>query len=482
MSITSDQDPPRSAAVPDTPPAPAPARSRTGVWALVLRLHFYAGVFVAPFLVLAALTGLAYAFTPQLDQLVYGQELRVEQVTGQPRPLAEQIRAARTAHPEGSIATVVLPAGPERTTAVVLSVPELGEKQRTVYVDPYTAQVRGELTTWFGSTPLTTWLDEMHRGLHLGATGRLYSEMAASWLWVIVGGGLLLWLGRRRRYLGKASSWRVLWPRRGEKGVRRTRARHAALGLWLATGLLFLSTTGLTWSDHAGKRFDSLQQNLNSSAPALNTALPGNPASAAGGHGGHGAAGGAEHGDPAGEADRVLATARSAGLSGPVELAPPKDAHSTWSVTQADNRWPVHKDQVAVDPATGQVTARVDWADHPPLAKLSSLGIQAHMGLLFGLPNQLLLAAIACGLLTAVFLGYRMWWQRRPTRADRRAPFGRPPARGAWRSVPLPLLLVGAPVVLLVAWALPVLGFSLLAFLVIDLALGALRRRRTTPA
>ncbi|MEU6626080.1 PepSY domain-containing protein, partial [Streptomyces litmocidini] len=31
-----------------------------------------AGVFVAPFLLVAALTGLVYTFTPQLDQLVYG--------------------------------------------------------------------------------------------------------------------------------------------------------------------------------------------------------------------------------------------------------------------------------------------------------------------------------------------------------------------------------------------------------------------------
>ncbi|MDT5043015.1 MAG: hypothetical protein QOE51_4000 [Actinoplanes sp.] len=36
--------------------------------ALLLRLHFYAGVLVAPFLIVAALTGLAYTLTPQLDQ------------------------------------------------------------------------------------------------------------------------------------------------------------------------------------------------------------------------------------------------------------------------------------------------------------------------------------------------------------------------------------------------------------------------------
>lgn len=169
--------------------AAQPGRSWTGVRALLVRLHFYAGVFIAPFLLVAALTGLGYTFTPQLDQLVYGDRLGVAEVGSEPRPLAEQIAAARKAHPEGTLTSVITPPGPEDTTRVVLSLPELGENQRTVFVDPYTAEVKGELTTWYGSTPLTTWLDDLHRNLHLGETGRLYSEVAASWLWVIVAGG-----------------------------------------------------------------------------------------------------------------------------------------------------------------------------------------------------------------------------------------------------------------------------------------------------
>lgn len=487
MSISPDQKTSPPAGQDQSGSSPSPRRERGGLWAVVLRLHFYAGVFVAPFLVLAALTGLAYAFTPQLDQLVYSEQLRVERAAGQPRSLAEQIRAARVAHPEGTISAVIPADGIGSTTAVVLSVPQLGDKQRTVYVDPYTGTVKGALTTWFGSTPLTTWLDELHRSLHLGAFGRLYSELAASWLWVIVCGGLLLWLGRGRRYRGRAPAWRTLWPNRSDQGVRRTRNRHAALGSWLAIGLLTLSATGMTWSDHAGARFDMLQDRLRSTAPELNTALPGGPAPTAGGHEGEheghsGTAAASGEVDPAREADKVLAVARSAGLTGPVELAPPENPRSGWKVAQTDNRWPVRKDKIAVDPSAGQVTARVDWSDHPALAKLSSLGVQAHMGRLFGLANQLTLAAIACGLLIAIFWGYRMWWQRHPTRADRRALVGRRPARGAWRQVPKPVLLAGVPIVITIGWAMPVLGWSLLAFLTLDTLLGLRRRRTTTRA
>ncbi|GGM24350.1 hypothetical protein GCM10011608_06480 [Micromonospora sonchi] len=133
-------------------PAARPPRRPSPLAAMLLRLHFYAGILVAPFLVVAALTGLAYTVTPQLDQALYGDQLTVATVGDQPRPLAEQITAARTAHPDGTLAAVAPGIG-EHTTRVVFSLPELGDRQHTVYVDPYTGEVRGQLTTWFGSTP-----------------------------------------------------------------------------------------------------------------------------------------------------------------------------------------------------------------------------------------------------------------------------------------------------------------------------------------
>ncbi|MEV1046604.1 PepSY-associated TM helix domain-containing protein [Streptomyces sp. NPDC049916] len=464
-------------------PAPGPTpdgRSWQAVRHLLVRLHFYAGVLIAPFLLVAALTGLAYTLTPQLDQLVYGDRLTVGQADGAPRPLAEQIAAARAAHPEGVLASVTTPPGPEDTTRVVLSVPELGDKQRTVFVDPYTAEVRGELTTWSGSTPLTTWLDDLHRNLHLGDTGRLYSEVAASWLWVAVVGGLVLWLGRSRGRRAKSARG-VLFPDRTARGVRRTRGRHAAAGVWLALGLLFLSATGLTWSNHAGERFGRLLDAVNGNAPALDTALPGAkpPAGDHAGHAGHsGSAGATADADPA-AFDVALAAARQAGLGGTVVVTPPAEAGTAWVVAQDDNVWPVHYDRVAVDATDGEITSRTRWADHPALNKLSKLGVQGHMGVLFGVVNQVVLALIAIGLTAVIVWGYRMWWQRRPTRGERRALAGRAPERGGWRRLPLPVLVLGVPAVAALGWALPVLGVTLAGFLVLDAVTGAVLRRRT---
>ncbi|MFE0098323.1 PepSY-associated TM helix domain-containing protein [Streptomyces sp. NPDC059015] len=472
---TSDQSRPPSA-------TPVNGRTRSGWWPLLTRLHFYAGILVAPFLLVAALTGLAYTAVPQLDQLVYNQELRVEEVGGTPKPLTEQIAAAREAHPEGSIMSVVPPEAADHTTKVVLSVPELAEqdRQRTVYVDPYTAEVRGALTTWFGSTPLATWLDDLHRNLHLGETGRLYSELAASWLWVLVLGGLLLWFGRRRSYAGGAKR-NTLLPERGARGVRRSRSLHAVTGVWISVGLLVLSATGLTWSAYAGERFTELRTSLSAYAPELDTTASAEGSSGHDHSGGPGAGGDAADGGlPEGlSIDRILEKARAAGLDGPVELSVPADEKSTWTVAQTDGLWPVRMDQAAVDPHSGEITSRVDWADHPVLAKLSSLGVRAHMGTLFGLANQIVLAVIALGLSVGIVLGYRMWWQRRPTRGDRSALVGRAPARGTWRHLPRPALAVAVPLVVAVGWAFPLLGWSLLAFLVLDGVLALVHRRRT---
>ena len=37
----------------------------------IWRWHFYAGLFVAPFLILLSLTGILYLYKPQLDNLLY---------------------------------------------------------------------------------------------------------------------------------------------------------------------------------------------------------------------------------------------------------------------------------------------------------------------------------------------------------------------------------------------------------------------------
>ncbi|MEU4560528.1 PepSY-associated TM helix domain-containing protein [Actinoplanes sp. NPDC023936] len=474
MAITPDLTRPATEARP-APPRPATGRS---FGPLLLRLHFYAGILVAPFILIAATTGLMFTTAPTLDKIIYGDELVVTDPGETTRPVAEQIAAARAAHPEGDLIGVRVGEA-DATTQVDFTSPALtveSEKVHTVYVDPYTAEVTGQLTTWANATPLNTWLDQFHRDLHLGTTGELYSEFAASWLWILALGGVVLWWRRQR---GNRTARRLLTPELAAKrGVRRTRSWHASLGVWLLAGLLILSATGLTWSGYAGANFGAAVDALKGSRPNVATALNGEGPAASGGHH-ESSSGPAPAVDPA-AIDTVLSGARDAGLDGPVQITPPEDAATAWKVTQNDVVWPVRNDSIAVD-STGTVVDRVNFADWPLPAKLTSWGINAHMGLLFGPANQIVLAALAIGLITVIVWGYRMWWQRRPTRADRRAAAGAPPARGAWQQLPAWGIVLGVPVVVALGFALPLFGIPLLAFLVFDLIAGAVRGRREQP-
>ncbi len=60
-----------------TPPPPHKPTTWSALRPLLLRLHFYAGVLVAPFLLVAALSGLLYALSFQAEKVVYAHELEV---------------------------------------------------------------------------------------------------------------------------------------------------------------------------------------------------------------------------------------------------------------------------------------------------------------------------------------------------------------------------------------------------------------------
>lgn len=471
MTTTPDDDLQLS---PSSPPSPP--RSR-GLRPLLLRLHFYAGVFVGPFILIAAVTGLLYALIPQLDAMVYRHELTVDHSGEQRLPLAEQLTAVRAAHPQGTVESIRPPAAADETTQVTLAVDDVPpDYGRTVFVDPYTGEVRGALTTFGQWMPLRAWFDELHRNLHLGAIGRNYSELAASWLWVISLAGLVLWYFHRR---DTRKLRRLALPDRDASRRRRTLSWHGAVGVWIVVALLGLSVTGITWSRYGGASVNLIQTKLDTTAPAVDTTLmaaPG-PDTAMGGHQ-HGAADDAAGGDALlGGADVALRTAEQSGLRGPMWMYPPAGPGQGWQVAENKRDWPTRYDAISVDPHTGAVTDRVDFADWPFLAKLTDWAIGAHMGILFGIPNQVLLALTALGLITVVVRGYVMWWQRRPTRGSTWAA-GRPPRRGAIRNQHPAAILAIIVVAAAVGWFLPLFGLSLAAFVVVDLVVGAVKARR----
>ncbi|MBD8079612.1 PepSY-associated TM helix domain-containing protein [Cellulosimicrobium arenosum] len=482
-AVLTDTRPPTKAA---TGPGDLPP-PRAGIWEalrpLVHRLHFYAGILVGPFLLVAATTGLLYTTTPTLEPIVHGQELFVDEVGPTTFAMDQQVAAARDAHPEGSVVQVRPPATPDRTTRVVLAVDDVPEGYtRTVFVDPYTLEVQGALPTFGEWLPVRAWFDDLHRNLHLGEAGRWYSELAASWLWVVALGGLAMWVARVAR---TRKARRLVVPEVRARSVRkRVLSWHGAVGTLAIVGLLGLSVTGLTWSERAGANISDVRAALSWGTPQIDTALPDADPSAevqGGEHDHSGGAGSAATSDDVLTAglgiNGALAVARGEGLRDPLQITPPDGPGQAWTVSEVKRSWPLQQDSVAIDGRSGAVVDQLDFEGYPLPAKLTTMGISLHMGLLFGIWNQLALAALAVGLITLIVLGYRMWWLRRPTRALGRGPGPLPP-RGGLRRAPTWLAVAVIALAAGVGWVLPWFGVPLAVFLLVDLLLAARARRR----
>jgi uncharacterized iron-regulated membrane protein len=161
-----------------------------------------------------------------------------------------------------------------------------------------------------------------------------------------------------------------------------------------------------------------------------------------------------------------------------MKLVPPVEEGQAWKVQEAKRDWPTRYDSVAVDAASGQVIDKVEFANWPLMAKMTNWTIDAHMGILFGLVNQILLALTAIGLIAVILRGYRMWWLRCPTRA-RGIRFGPPAKRGALRRMPPWAAVTAVVIAVILGWYMPLFGITLAVFVAVDVALGLRHHRRS---
>ncbi len=440
-------------------------RPATGAMYLtVWRWHFYAGIFVAPFVIFLAITGGIYLWKPQYEAWRYHDLFTVESPSATHAPVEAQLRAAEQSVPTDWRAQTFQPAFASGQTAQVVFKAPGADQPVTVFIDPANAQVVGQLDS---KTRLMRLIHDLHGTLLAGKWGEYLVEFAASWALVLFLTGLYLWWPRPR-----FTVWGFLLPRLRSTGRTFWRDIHAVPAVWLSVGTLFLLTTGLLWSQVGGQWYRTISARLGQGTPresssgAHRSELTGwSPplkaglaekidtlASTPSGHEGH------SHGSAvvAGRRsensiplDRVIALAEEHHVPQPYVVALPAGERGVYSVltdrNQAFNRAYLHLDQYS-----GRVLADVRFKDFGYLAQFGLWGIIAHEGQLFGLANQILGTVAAAGVLLLAFSGLAMWWQRRP--ADR---FFAPAS-----DAPLPGVIFAGTLVL--ACLLPLLGVSLL--------------------
>ena len=441
----------------------------------VWRWHFYAGLFIIPFMLLLATTGMIYLFKPQLDVLMYHNQMLVQPV-GMMSPYTQQLEAAQREYPHATATKFMPSVAANRSAEVQLTTAD--ERNLTVFVNPYTDQVLGERDE---DHNLQANARQLHSELMIGKVGDYLIELAACWGLVLLITGLYLWLPRRG-----VTVWGTLLPRLWSNRRIFWRDLHAVTGLYGTLLVGFLILTGLPWTGFWGDTFaqiwnqfpaqmsnevpnstvltGSLNRNNLQAVPWAVEQLP-MPQSKTTGHEHHQGQSGASsitarEGIPQGtpvNLNSVIALAQAAGAPAGFSVSFPQDETGVYTVSAFPDD-PTQETTMHIDQYSGKVLADVRWQNYGLVPKVVEMGIAIHMGKYFGLGNQLLMLLACLVVIVLCVSGLVMWWQRRP--AGRLGAPKLPGQAPQWR-VPMALVAV-------LGIVFPLVGFSLVTVLLLD--------------
>lgn len=442
--------------------------------ALFWRVHWWAALVATPFALLAALTGLLYVFTPQIEQRLYGHMEQVAPVA-QARPLDQLVAAAQAAAPAGmELKQVVVPAANSEalkvifapaaggadphahhhggqhgagmgagaaaqtaapaSTAMAATKPAAAKRSGfglpagalTVYVDPASGLITGTLAN---DQRFSQWAKHLHSRLLQGEGWRWMIELGASWMMVMLITGVALWWPTAR------------WPRTGLRGRAFWREWHTFAGVALGIISLVILATGLTWSKYAGEQVRALRDLTGQAPPQMPAGLHSQRQSEA---------------VPLGW-QAALDAARRIAPAASLQLTPPRNPDGIWRISMADRTQPALRFEAALDAYSGQPLYTSDWSQQTAFGKATAIGIPFHRGE-FGWWNQALLLVFGLGVLFSLLSGWLMYFKRRKAG---QLSLPRVPAQ-AWRALGagwwltllgclalMPTLAISAPLVLI---------------------------------
>ena len=433
---------------------------------LAWRWHFYAGLFVAPFMIMLSLTGIIYLFKPQLDNLMYSDLLHV--TPSHHQLSAEQLQQRVLSHfPQAAVSKYFPPLNAEGSAQFVVQ--EAGH-ELNVFVDPYRGEILGTQDAKFNLQAIARLI---HGELMIGTIGDRLVELAAGWGIMLVVSGLYLWWPRGNSPAG------VLWPRFTRRGRVLWRDLHAVTGFWGSVFLLFMLLSGMAWTGMWGKQYAELWNTFPAAmwndvpksdrqAGELNTgkvqtvpwALENTPMPVSTGEHAEHMNHGNMHAAPAApkvSLQQVVNIATERGIEPGYSITQPKTADGVFTVSVfADD--PRNDATLHIDQYTGKVLADVRWSDYSTVSKATELSVMLHEGKFFGWLNQLLILLVCLMILLGSISGLVIWWKRRPTGG-----LGVPPLRHD-----LPRWKAAMVIMFGLAVAFPLVGASLVVVYVVD--------------
>lgn len=356
----------------------------TVLYRAIWRWHFYAGLFVVPFLIVLTMTGLIMVYGNSIETFL-GKKYHVAP-GGERASIASQALAAQAAIPGGTAEMFVSPRSDDRASVFIVNADDV---QHVVSVDPHDNKILGTIVkddTWF------YWANNIHGTLLIGDTGDRIQEIAAGLGIVSVLTGLYLWWSRNGRWL-----WQVLVPDLSAFGRRLWKELHATLGFYISIVVLFFLVSGLSWSGIWGEKVfqawstlpaekwdnvplsDKTHADMDHSAlKEVPWALEQTPLPASGSDAG---ATGIPEGTPV-TIDAVAAFAKSIGFNEQFRINLPSGEDGIYTISadsmDADTTDPTGNRTVHLDQYTGKILADVRFADYSLAGKAMAVGIALH--------------------------------------------------------------------------------------------------------
>ncbi|MTI03194.1 MULTISPECIES: PepSY domain-containing protein [Alphaproteobacteria] len=427
------------------------------------RWHFYAGIFVIPFLIILAVTGLMMMFITQFDGRD-GEKIAVE-IQGDPLPVSRQAELALAEVP-GQVVEWI---GPKATDLATVFRIKTDAGQLMVALDPYSGDV---IETWDRRAGWYDFADNIHSTLMIGDTGDRILEIAAGLSLVLVFTGLYLWWPR-------GNSMSVFVPNLRARGRALWKSLHAVVGFWMSGLLVVFLISGLSWagvwggmivqpwSSFPAEKWDNvpLSDDIHASMNHghqndVPWALEQTPMPASGSDAG---IDGIAQGVPI-DIDALVQLGTSLGMQGRFRVAYPGGENGVWTLNRdsmsSDSTDPINDRTVHVDQYTGKILADVRYQDYSVMGKSMAIGIPLHMGLI-GVWNFVLNLVFCLSVIFVCISGVVMWIKRRPKGEARLAPPPLPAEMPIWKGA----VLIG----LFTAMAFPLVGLTLLGVLALDL-------------
>jgi uncharacterized iron-regulated membrane protein len=384
---------------------------KTALYRTIWRWHFYAGLFVIPFILILSVTGSIYLFKPQIDRW-QESDWRGLSLQAAVSP-DQQLAAALAANPGATFHNYRLPEYPDDNALIHIGLAD-GKSMRDIYVSP-----QGKvLASIDPESRISAVVARIHGSLLIGKMGNYLVELAASWAIVMILSGLYLWWPRGQMLAG------ILWPRRGLGQRGFWRDIHAVTGFWISGLALITLASGLPWTDVWASGFQMVRTQM-----AWTYEQPQDWKGGGQKHGEHmehdHAAMMATQSEIAASASKVtlanlVTKAEAEAMPFPAIIIPPgapmpfgPPNGDDWKLTSQTQNRPLIR-TVTYDAITGTETSRSGFADKHVIDRVIGYGIAWHEGQLLGWFNQLVGVLTAFALILLVVSGANMWWKRRP--------------------------------------------------------------------